>query len=85
MQNLNKAITIFPPVLDWHALVLQDVMQLLLFSRDGCTTVSGEILPKTSFFQQRFTKIFPQVEGNMKTLWLSSWISWKTLALELLH
>lgn len=82
---MEKAITIFPPVSGWHALVLQEVMQLLLFSRDSCTPVNVEIFPKTSFFQQAFTKMFPYVEGNMKTLWLSSWISWKTLALELLH
>lgn len=58
MQNLNKAIAIFPPVSGWRALVLQDVMQLLLFSRDGCTTVNGEILPKTSFFPAEIYKDF---------------------------
>lgn len=60
MQNLNKAITAFPPVSGWHALLLQDVMQLLLLFRDGRTPVNGEILPKTSFFfQERFTVMFP--------------------------
>lgn len=50
MQNLNRSITILPPVSGLHALLLQDVMQLLLFSSDGCIPVNHEILPKTSFF-----------------------------------
>lgn len=50
MQNLNKSITILRPVSGLHALVLQDIMQLLLFSRDGCIPVNDETLPKTFFF-----------------------------------
>lgn len=60
MQNLNKANhSFFAPVSGWHALVLQDVMQLLLFLRDGCTPVNGEILPQTFIFF-----LFPPAEGN---------------------
>lgn len=52
IQNLNRAATVFSPVSGWHALVLQDIIQLLLFSRNGYTPVNGEILPKTSFFSR---------------------------------
>lgn len=45
-----KQSHILAPVSGWHALVLQDVMQLLLFPRDGRISVDGEILPQTYFF-----------------------------------